>query len=132
MTNLQATIEQVSRPSLTLFDLSSKLVRSSAVRSRLLRECYYQPETHTLAVHMRTGGWEVYDNIDESVYDEIVSHPHPGYLFDCLRQAEFGPPLSIFSPHRAVFIHSIKRRALSKAHATVARPYFEGVEAREV
>jgi hypothetical protein len=111
MTTPQAPIEQVSRSAVTLFDLASTSVRSSAVRSRLLRECYYQLQTRTLGLRFRTGGWEVYHDIDESVYDAVVSHPHPGYMFECLRQTEIGPPLSIFSPYRAVFIYSMKRTA---------------------
>jgi hypothetical protein len=118
MTNPQAPIEQVSRSAVTLFDLASTSIRSSAVPSRMLRECYYQPQTRTLGLRFRTGGWEVYHDVDESVYEDVVSHPHPGYLFECLRQSEIGPPLSIFSPSRAVFIYSVKRKALINVGTT--------------
>lgn len=109
MTYQQAPTDRIRRPLVALIDLASRQVRSSAVRSRLLRECYYQPETRTLAVHLRTGRWEVYDNIDETVYDQVVAHPYPGYLFECLRQTHLAPPLSILSASRAAFLYGIRR-----------------------
>lgn len=82
-------------------------IEVSPLYSRLLRACYYDLASGTLALKLRVGGWRVYPNVDAPLVQALVSHPYPGHFYESVLVDKLSAPLRIWNASRAALLARI-------------------------
>ncbi|QPB22388.1 KTSC domain-containing protein [Rhizobium sp. 007] len=106
-------------PSLQIF--------KSPLQSRVIRACYYQPSSGTMAIEMRAGGFRIWKDVPQSYVDALVHHRAPGLFYEKVMRHLLGSPLSPLGFSAILFKASIYRipESLSASVSRVRRLSFQ-------